>query len=47
MEPIRHITNTAKILNMFYEWPKTTSEFNIFFREIFKTHEFWPEMYKK
>lgn len=34
-------------MNDFYEWPKTRMEYNIFFREVFRMPEFWPELIKK
>jgi solute carrier family 25 oxoglutarate transporter 11 len=47
MESVRHFTSHVAIMNDFYEWPKTRSEFNIFFREVFKMPDFWPEYAKK
>ena len=46
-EPLNHFRNNVKIMKHFYEWPKSTQEFNIFFREVFKLPEFWPELWKK
>lgn len=46
-EPIRHFATGAKILNGYYEWPKTRMERNIFFREVFRLPNFWPDMLKK
>lgn len=46
-EPINHFWNHVKILNSFYEWPKTRSEYNIFFKEVFRLPDFWPELGKK
>jgi solute carrier family 25 (mitochondrial oxoglutarate transporter), member 11 len=34
-------------MNEFYEWPKTRSEYNIFFKEVFRLPDFWPELAKK
>ncbi len=34
-------------MNAFYEWPRTRSEYNIFFKEVFRLPEFWPELFKK
>jgi hypothetical protein len=47
MEPFNHFTNHVRLLNQFYEWPKTRSEYNIFFKEVFRLPEFWPELFKK
>ena len=47
MEPINHYRHHAKLLNEFYEWPKTRSEYNIFFREVFRLPGFWSELGKK
>lgn len=46
-EPIKHYINNVKILNGYYEWPKTRSETNIFFREVFRMPNFWSDMAKK
>jgi hypothetical protein len=35
------------VLNQFYEWPKTRSEYNIFFKEVFRLPDFWSELSKK
>ena len=45
--PMQHIQSTAKILNQFYEWPKTRQEYNIFFKETFRVPDFWKDMGKK
>ena len=47
MEPLNHFKSHVSILNEFYEWPRTRSEYNIFFREVFKMEKFWPELLKK
>lgn len=47
MEPLNHFTSHVKLLNEFYEWPRTRSEYNIFFKEVFRLPEFWPELFKK
>lgn len=47
MEPINHFRAHVNLLNQFYEWPKTRSEYNIFFKEVFRMPEFWPELFKK
>ncbi len=36
MEPTFHFVNHVKIMNYFYEWPKTRVEYNIFFKEVFR-----------
>jgi len=35
------------VLNQFYEWPKTRSEYNIFFKEVLRLPDFWSELNKK
>jgi hypothetical protein len=35
------------VLNQFYEWPKTRSEYNIFLKEVFRLPDFWSELNKK
>jgi hypothetical protein len=35
------------VLNQFYEWPKSRSEYNIFFKEVFRLPDFWSELSKK
>ena len=47
MEPINHFKSHVDIMNQFYEWPKTRSEYNIFIKEVFRLPEFWPELFKK
>jgi len=47
VEPVLHLWNHARILNMFYEWPKTRSQYNIFAKEVFRLPDFMPEMMKK
>lgn len=46
-EPVRHFVFGAKILNGYYEWPKTRVETNIFFREVFRLPNFWKDCAKK
>lgn len=46
-EPIKHYAIHAKLLNGYYEWPKTRVEANIFFREVFRLPGFYKEMFKK
>ena len=46
-EPVRHIINGVKVLNGYYEWPKTRMEANIFFREVFRMPNFYKDMLKK
>ena len=47
MEPFNHIYNHVQIMNGFYKWPNCRSEYNIFFKEVFRMPNFWPEMAKK
>ena len=47
MEPVNHFSNHVKVLNQFYEWPRSRQEYNIFFKEVFRLPEFWPELFKK
>ena len=47
VEPINHFWNHAKLMNLIYEWPRTRSESNIFFKEVFRISQFWPELAKK
>lgn len=35
-EPVNHFANHVSILNRFYHWPNTRSEYNIFFKEVFR-----------
>ena len=46
-EPVVHFATSAKILNGYYEWPKTSTERNIFFREVFRLPNFWKDLYKR
>ena len=32
---------------MFYEWPKTRQEANIYMKEVFRVPNFWKDMAKK
>ena len=47
VEPLRHFQAHVSILNQFYEWPRTRSECNIFFKEVFRMPDFWSELAKK
>jgi len=47
MEPYNHFVNHVRILNEFYEWPRTRMQYNIFFKEVFRLPEFWPQLAKK
>jgi len=47
VEPIRHFASHVTIMNHFYEWPRTRSEYNIFFKEVFRMPDFWSELSKK
>ena len=47
VEPIRHYGANMYVLNQFYEWPRTRIEANIFFKEVFRMPDFWPELAKK
>ena len=47
VEPFNHFSNHVRLLNQFYEWPKTRSEYNIFFKEVFRLPDFWSELGKK
>ena len=46
-EPLRHLHSNIYVLNQFYEWPRTRSEYNIFFKEVFRLPGFWSELWKK
>lgn len=46
-EPLRHYINGVRVLNGYYEWPKTRTEANIFFREVFRLPNFWKDCVKK
>jgi|TARA_B110000285_G_C15029281_1_gene565815 solute carrier family 25 (mitochondrial oxoglutarate transporter), member 11 len=35
------------VLNQYYEWPKTRSQYNIFFKETLRLPDFWKELSKK
>jgi hypothetical protein len=35
------------VLNQYYEWPKTRSQYNIFFKETLRLPDFWKELTKK
>ena len=45
--PAQHIYQSSTVLNMFYEWPKTRQEANIYMKEVFRTPNFWKDMFKK
>ena len=47
IEPLRHYHSNMTMLNQFYEWPRTRMEANIFFKEVFRMPDFWPELAKK
>jgi hypothetical protein len=47
VEPARHIQANVTLLNQFYEWPKSRTEYNIFFKEVFRMPNFWSELSKK
>ena len=47
IEPIRHFASNVTVMNQFYEWPRTRSECNIFFKEVFRLPDFWSELGKK
>lgn len=47
VEPLRHFHSNMTVLNQFYEWPRSRSEFNIFMKEVFRLPDFWPELGKK
>ena len=42
-----HVASSAKIMNYYYEWPKTRQEYNIFFKEVFRLPDFWKDLGKK
>ena len=47
VEPVRHFAANVNVMNQFYEWPRTRSEYNIFFKEVFRLPDFWSELGKK
>jgi len=47
VEPVRHFTSSVTVMSQFYEWPKTRTEYNIFFKEVFRLPDFWKELTKK
>lgn len=47
VEPVRHFASNVTVMNQFYEWPRTRSECNIFFKEVFRLPDFWSELGKK
>lgn len=47
VESIRHFHANVTVLADHYEWPRTRMEYNIFFKEVFRLPEFWPELLKK
>ena len=47
VELIRHLAANVSVMNQFYEWPRTRSEYNIFFKEVFRLPDFWSELGKK
>jgi len=46
-EPARHFYSNMYVLNQYYEWPKTRSQYNIFFKETLRLPDFWKELSKK
>lgn len=47
LTPALHLQQNAKILNYFYEWPKTRQEANIYAKEVFRVPNFWKDLTKK
>ena len=47
IEPVRHFAANVEVMKQFYEWPRTKSEFNIFFKEVFRLPDFWSELSTK
>ena len=47
VEPIRHVASNINVMSQFYEWPRTRTEYNIFFKEVFRLPDFWSELGKK
>lgn len=47
MEPINHLRSHVWLMNQYYEWPRTRSEYNIFFKEVVKMEGFTRELIKK
>ena len=47
VEPLRHFHSNVHVMKQFYEWPRTKTEFNIFFKEVFRLPNFWSELAKK
>ena len=45
--PFQHVFQSSQVLNMFYEWPKTKQEANIYMKEVFRTPNFWKDFAKK
>ncbi len=45
--PVNHYYGNMLALNQFYEWPRTRTEANIFFKEVFRLPDFWSELAKK
>lgn len=46
-EPVKHFHSCMSVMSQFYEWPKTRSEYNIFFKETMRVPDFWKELTKK
>ena len=47
IEPARHFQANVQLLNSYYKWPNTRTEYNIFFKEVFRMPNFWSELAKK
>ena len=47
VEPVNHYWTSLKTLNLVYEWPRNSNQWNIFLKEAFKIPQFWSEMRKK
>ena len=47
VEPLRHFEANVNVMKQFYEWPRTRTEYNIFFKEVFRLPDFWSELSKK
>lgn len=47
LTPAQHFVANAQVMNMFYEFPKTRQETNIFFKEVFRVPDFWKDLGKK
>jgi hypothetical protein len=47
MAPLQHFGSAVQTMNMFYEWPKTRQEYNIFVKETLRIPDFWKDLGKK